>query len=83
MPRGEGTGEGIVREFGTDMYTAAVFKADDQQGPAGQHGGFAQCYVAAGRQVWGDWIHVCTAELLCCLPETMTTLLIIMPILSR
>ena len=30
---GEGWGEGIVREFGIDVYTA-IFKIDGQRGPA-------------------------------------------------
>ena len=40
---------------------------------------FAQCYVAAwmGRWFGGEWIHVLgMAESLCCLPDTITVLLI-------
>ena len=29
-----------------------------------------------GREVWGEWIHVCLAESLHCSPETITILLI-------
>ena len=31
---GEGRWEGIVREFGMDMYTLLIFKMDNQQGLA-------------------------------------------------
>ena len=50
--------EGIVREFGMDMYTA-IFKMDNQQGLYSTWNS-AQCYVEAwiGGAFGGEWIHV-------------------------
>ena len=51
----------------------AIFKIDNQQGPAVEH-------MAAwmGGEFKGEWIHVyiCMAESLSCPPETITALLI-------
>ena len=51
----EGWGEGIVREFGTDMYTWITNK--DLLYSSGDS---AQCHAAAwmGGEFGGEWIHV-------------------------
>ena len=61
-----------------DMHTV-VFKMDNQQGPTVQHRELCLMLHGSldGRGVWGRMdICICMAESLCCLPETMTTLLI-------
>ena len=66
MPRGKERGEGIVREFGTDMYTLLYSRRMTNKDLLGSTGNFAQCYVAAwkGGRFGGDWIHV-YAQLSC------------------
>ena len=59
LPVGEGSGEGIVREFGINVYTP-IFKMDNQQGLLYSTGNSAQYHVAAwiGEEFGGEWIHV-------------------------
>ena len=74
--RGRG---GIVREFGTDMYTLLYLKWITNKVLPYSTRNSAQCYVAAwmGRSLGenGDTC-ICMAEPLCCPPETIITLLI-------
>ena len=53
-------GEGIVREFGIDMYTLLYLKWITNKDLLYSTGNSAQCYVAAwmGGESGGDWIHV-------------------------
>ena len=55
-----------------------MFKMDTNKDLLYDTGNSAQCYVAAwmGREWGGEWTGICMAELLCCAPETITTLLI-------
>ena len=76
--RGRG---GVVMEFGIDMYTWLYLKWIPNKDLLYSTGNSAQCDEAAwmGGEVGGGrgmdtWIHM--AELLCCAPETLTTLLI-------
>ena len=70
---GEGREEGILSEFGMDMYTLLYLKWKTNKDLLYSRWDSAQCYVAAwmGRELGGEWIHVCH-----CSPETITTLLI-------
>ena len=45
--RGEGCGEGIVREFGINMYTLLYFKWITSKDLLYSTGNSAQCYVAS------------------------------------
>ena len=69
--------QGTLREFGMDMYTLLYLKRITKKDLLYSTGNSAQCYVAAwmGRESGGEWIHVCTAESLCCPLETNTSLL--------
>ena len=71
-------GEGIVREFEINMYALLCLKWIINKDVLYSKGNAAQCYVAAwtGGEFRGEWTHVCRAESLCSLPETVTTLLI-------
>ena len=62
--RGEVGGEGIVREFGMDMYTLLYLKRIINKDLLYGTGNSGQCYVAAwmGGELGGAWIHVW----LCC-----------------
>ena len=53
-------GEGIVREFGIDMYTLLYLKWITNKDLLCSTGNSAQCSVAAwmGREFRGEWIHV-------------------------
>ena len=55
-----GWGEGVVREFGMDMYTLLYLKRITNKEVLCSTGNSAQCYVAAwmGREFGGEWIHV-------------------------
>ena len=55
-----GAGEGILREFGMDMYTQLYLKWMINQVLAHSTWGSAQCYVAAwmGGEFGEEWIHV-------------------------
>ena len=57
---GERMGEGIVREFGMDMYTLLYLKWIINKDLLYSTGSSAQCYVAAwmGGGFEGEWIHV-------------------------
>ena len=71
-------GEGIVGESGIDMHTA-VLNMENQQGPAGQHRELCSvlCGSLDGRGAWGRLdTCACVAEPLCCLPGTITALVI-------
>ena len=52
-------GEGIVKEFGMDMYTLLYLKWISNKGLLCSTGNSTQCYVAAsiGRGLGGEWIH--------------------------
>ena len=57
---GEGWREGIVREFGIDMYTLLHLKSITNKDALHSTGNSAQCYVASwmGGKSGGEWIHV-------------------------
>ena len=57
---GEGWGEGIIREFGVDMYTLLYLKWITNKVLLYCTGTSAQCYVAAwmGEEFGGEWAHV-------------------------
>ena len=57
----EGWGEGLVREFGIDMYTLLYLRWITNKDLRYSTGNSAQCYVAAwmGGESGGEWIHVC------------------------
>ena len=57
---GEGRGEGVVREYGINMYTLLYFKWITNKDLLYSTGNSAQCYVAAwmGGESGGEWIHV-------------------------
>ena len=59
VTRGEGWGEGIVREFGIDMYTLLYLKRITNKYLLYSTGNSTQCYVAAwmGGEFQGEWIH--------------------------
>ena len=58
---GERMGEGIVREFGINMYTLLYMKWRTHKDLLSGIGNSAQCYVAAwmGGEFGAGWIHVC------------------------
>ena len=84
VARGEGWREGIVWDFGMDMYTVLCLKWITNRDLLYSTGNSAQCYVAArmGGECWGEWTHTHThththmGESSCCSPETITALLI-------
>ena len=85
--RGEGWGQGIVREFGMDMYIhSAIFKMDNQQGPTisiWNSDYVVLCVSLDGRGFWRRMdTCVCMAGSLCYSPETITTLIGYTPIQS-
>ena len=53
--------EGIVRDFGTDMYMLLYLKWRTNKDLLYNTGHSAQCYVAdwMGGEFGGEWIHVC------------------------
>ena len=53
-------GEGIVREFGRDMYTLLYFKWITNKDLRYSTWNSAQCYVAAWMrgEFGGEWIHI-------------------------
>ena len=57
---GEEWGEGIIREFGIDMYTLPYLKWITNKDLLYSTGNSSQCYVAAwmGGEFGGEWIHV-------------------------
>ena len=57
---GENGGDGIVREFGMDIYTQLYLKWITNKDLLYNTGNSAQCYVAAwmGGEFGGQWIHV-------------------------
>ena len=76
---GEGWEEGIVREFGMDMYALLYFKWITNKDLLYSTGNSAQQYVAAwmGREFRrGMDTCICMADWLGCSPDTITTLLI-------
>ena len=58
--RGEGWTEGIVREFGIDIYTLIYLKQITNKDLLYSTGNSAQCYVAAwmGQEFGGEWIQL-------------------------
>ena len=56
----EGWREGMVREFGTNMYTLIHLKQVTNKVLLCSTGDSVQCYVAAwmGGEFGGEWIHV-------------------------
>ena len=78
-PEGKVAGErDSLGLWGGHVHTA-IFKVDDQQGPAVQHGVLCSmlCGSLDGRGVWGRMdTYICMAEYLCRPPETFTALLI-------
>ena len=73
-----GKEEGIVREFGTDMYTLLYLKWMTNRDMLCSTGALLMLRGSLdGRGVWGRMdTCVCMAEPLCYLPETMATWLI-------
>ena len=57
--QGEGWGEGILREFGMDMYTLLYLTCITNKDLLYSTWNSAQCYVAAwmGGEFGGKWIH--------------------------
>ena len=53
-------GEGIVREFGRDMYTQLYLKWITNKDLLYSTWNSAQCYVVVwmGKEIGGEWIHV-------------------------
>ena len=74
---GEDEGKEYLGSWDRHVHTA-IFKMGNQQGPTVQHRelGSMLCGSLEGRRVW-ERMHpcICTAESLCCPPETITTLL--------
>ena len=60
ITRGQGCGEGIVWEFGIDMYTLLYLKQITNKDLLYSMGNSAQCYVAAWMrgEFGGEWILV-------------------------
>ena len=60
VTRGEGCGEGIVTEFGVDVYTLLYLKWITNKDLLYSTGHSLQGYVAAwmGEEFRGEWIHV-------------------------
>ena len=60
LPVGEGWREGIVGEFGIDMYILLYLKRITNKDQPYSTGSSAQYYVAAwmGGESGGEWIHV-------------------------
>ena len=58
--QGQGWGEGIVREFGIDMYALLYLRWITNKDLLYSTGNSAQCYVAAwmGGEFGGEWIRV-------------------------
>ena len=75
---GEGHGEGIVREFGIDMYTLPYLKWITNKDLLYSTRNSSQCYVSAqmGREFWREWIHVYVWLSLFVVHLKLTTLLI-------
>ena len=57
---GEGCGEGIVREFGMDMYTLLYLRWITNKDLLYSTGNSVHCYMSVllGREFKGEWIHV-------------------------
>ena len=75
---GEDGGRDGWRVWDQYVYTA-VFRMGNQQSPTVQHRELSSMLHGSldGRAVWGRIdTCICMAEALCCLPETITTLLI-------
>ena len=86
VTREEGWGEGIVREFGIDMYTLLYLKWITNKDLLYGTRNSAQCYLAAwrGGEFPENRTHEYMTESLCNPPQTITTLLICyIPILNK
>ena len=70
--------EGIVREFGMDMYTPLYLKWITNKDPLYSQGALLMLYGGLdGRKVWRRMdTCICMAEPFCCSHETITALLI-------
>ena len=71
--------DGIIREFGMEVYTLLYFKWVTRQDLPLSTGNSVQCYGAAwmGGGVWRKMdTYIYKAQSLCCPPETIATLLI-------
>ena len=76
MAVGEGWGEGIVREFGMDMYTLLYLKWITNKDLLLEFCSML-CGSLDGRGVWGRMdTCICMAETLHCSPETATILFV-------
>ena len=75
----EGWREGMVREFGTNMYTLIHLKPVTNKVLLCSTGDSVQCYVAAwmGGEFGGEWYMYMCGWVPSCSPETITTVLII------
>ena len=78
---GIGEREGIVKEFGMNVYTLVCLKWTPKKDLLCSTGKSAHCHVAAwmGREFVGEWIHVYEWLSLCYSPETLTILLLAIP----
>ena len=79
LPRGEGLGEGMVREFRMGMCPLLYLKWITNKDLLYSTGDSAQCYVSAwmGVGLGGEWILcICMAESLHCSSETVTPLFV-------
>ena len=58
--QGEEWGEGIIREFGMDVYTLLYLTWRTSKDLLGSTGDSAQCHVAAwlGGEFGGEWVHM-------------------------
>ena len=76
VTRGEGCGEGIVTEFGMDVYTLLYLKWITNKDLLHCTGNSAQCRVAAwlGGASGEKGYCICVVESLCCPPETTALL---------
>ena len=73
--------EGIVREFGMNMYTPLYLKRITKKDLLYSTWNSAQCFLAAwrGGEFEGEWIHVYMDESLYCSPETITHFYLAIP----
>ena len=68
--------EGIIKEYGMDMYTLLYLKWITNKVLLGSTENSAQCYVTAwiGGSLGDNGYMYMVPESLCCSPETLTTL---------
>ena len=69
--------DGIIREFGMDMYTLLYFEQITNKDLLYSTGNSAQCGPLNGRGVWVRiYTYTCMAESFCYPTEAITTLLV-------